>query len=107
MNRRQNWDRTFEIKLFNYRGEKPAFQEEKEEEDCRRMKWDQEHIGPLVAGRQPPHAAPDTLPDAAPDTLPDAAPDTLPNATPDTLPDAPPLDSKSWNSFVRWLRLRK
>ena len=73
MNRRQKWDRSFENMLLEF-GEETRFQEEKEEEGCRRMKWDQDHRGPgpLEAdGRQLP-------------------------------PDAPPIDPKPWKPFSRW-----
>ena len=43
MNRCQKWDQSFENKRFTS-GETTEFQKEKEEEDRRRMEWDQEWV---------------------------------------------------------------
>jgi hypothetical protein len=54
MNRRQKWDRNLENILLESGREETGFQNEKEEEDRRRMKWDQEHAGlPVVNEEQP------------------------------------------------------
>jgi len=74
MNRRQKWDRSFENKLLRSR-DNSWFQQEKEEEDRRRMNWDEEHIGPLTADRLHPP------------------------------PDIPPVDPQPWNLFRGFLNL--
>jgi hypothetical protein len=50
MNRRQKWDRSFENRLLSMVKRLVPIGK-KEEEDRRRMKWDEEHIGPLTADR--------------------------------------------------------
>jgi len=83
MNRRQKWDRSFENRLLSWSGDNGWFQQEKEEEDRRRMKWDEEHIGPLTADRDRGQLL-------------------------DPPPDIPPIGPQPWNPFRGWfLNFRK
>ena len=55
MNRRQKWDWSFENRVFTvWPWEKTKLEEEKEEEDRRRIEWDQEWVEqPVTDGSQP------------------------------------------------------
>ena len=80
MNRRQKWDRSFENRLL--RGDNDFWcQLEREEEDRRRMKWDEEHLGPLTADRDGGQLPLQPLP-----------------------PDIPPIDPQRqpWNPLSGW-----